>query len=94
MKIKMEGRISIQIHLFLSLVIARFISNYPIAKHRGNNKTTRNNRQYQPCYLQISRRLNKIDIYNSVSNRSRMDEDDRNIIIAISSMGIKVTNRG
>ena len=90
----MEGRISILIHLFLSLVIARLISNYPISKYRRNNKTTRNNRQYPPCYLQISRRLNKIDIYNSVSNRSRMDEDDRNIIFAISSMGIKVTNRG
>jgi hypothetical protein len=39
-----------------------------------------------PCYSQICRKLNKLDI---ISNR--MDDDDENIVIAIDSTGIKVT---
>jgi Transposase DDE domain len=41
-----------------------------------------------PSYSQICRRLNKLDITSN-----RMD-DDENIVIAIDSAGIKVTNRG
>src|SRR4051794_18508436 len=43
-----------------------------------------------PSYSQICRRVNKLDI--TTSNRS--DDDDGNIIIAIDSTGIKITNRG
>ncbi len=44
-----------------------------------------------PCYSQICRRVNKldIDIHNSIEN-----DDDVVIIIAADSTGIKVTNRG
>jgi hypothetical protein len=39
-----------------------------------------------PCYSQICRRLNKLDIISNM-----MDDDDENIVIAIYSTGIKVT---
>ncbi len=45
-----------------------------------------------PCYSQICRKVNKLDITN---NRTSMDDDDDVvIIIAADSTGIKVTNRG
>jgi hypothetical protein len=45
-----------------------------------------------PCYSQICRRINKlnIDINNSIEN----DDNDVVIIIAADSTGIKITNRG
>jgi hypothetical protein len=47
-----------------------------------------------PCYSQICRGVNKldIDINNSIDDDD--DDDDVVIIIAADSTGIKVTNRG
>ena len=46
-----------------------------------------------PCYSQICRRVNKLDVTN---NRTSIDDNNNNnvIIIATDSTGIKVTNRG
>ncbi len=44
-----------------------------------------------PCYSQICRRVNKLDIS---TKRSDDDDDDVVIIAAADSTGIKVTNRG
>ncbi len=43
-----------------------------------------------PCYSQICRRVNKLDI----STKRSDDDDDVVIIAAADSTGIKVTNRG
>jgi hypothetical protein len=46
-----------------------------------------------PCYSQICRRVNKLDI---TSNMTSMDDNDNDVVIIIAaySTGIKVTNRG
>src|SRR3954453_15518404 len=44
-----------------------------------------------PSYSQICRRVNKLDIS---TKRSDDDDHDKNIVIALDSTGIKVTNRG
>jgi hypothetical protein len=46
-----------------------------------------------PDYTTISRRINRLDIKIKDDNKSR-DFEDEDIIIAIDSTGIKVTNRG
>ena len=51
-------------------------------------------------YGQICRRLSRLDIDNNSSSSGRIDDDDDDddgdgdIVIAIDSTGIKVTNRG
>ncbi|MGB8033647.1 MAG: hypothetical protein WCF03_07495 [Nitrososphaeraceae archaeon] len=49
-----------------------------------------------PSYGQIGRRLSILDIDNNNSSSGRIEEeeDDGDIVIAIDSTGIKVTNRG
>jgi Transposase DDE domain len=50
-----------------------------------------------PSYGQIRRRLSTLDIDNNNSSSGRIedyDDDDGDIVIAIDSTGIKVTNRG
>ncbi len=48
-----------------------------------------------PSYGQICRRLSTLDIDNNNSSSGRIeDDDDGDIVIAIDSTGIKVTNRG
>ena len=48
-----------------------------------------------PSYGQIGRRLSTLDIDNNNSSSGRIeDDDDGDIVIAIDSTGIKVTNRG
>ncbi len=69
----------------------------PYRQTEGVIKTTGKNLPVHPTsYSQICRRLNKLDI---TSNRMDNDDDDdddddENIVIAIDSTGIKVTNRG
>ena len=46
-----------------------------------------------PSYGQIRRRLSTLDIDNN-SSSGRIDDDDGDIVIAIESTCIKVTNRG
>jgi hypothetical protein len=57
----------------------------------GIIKATGKNLPAHPCYSQICRRVNKLDID---INNSIDDDDDIVIIIAADSTGIKVTNRG
>ena len=45
-----------------------------------------------PCYSQICRRINKLDI--DINNSIEEEEDDVAITIAADSTGIKITNRG
>jgi hypothetical protein len=47
-----------------------------------------------PCYSQICRRANKLDITNNRTGIDDIDDNDYVIIIAADSTGIKVTNRG
>ena len=47
-----------------------------------------------PSYGQIGRRLSTLDIDNNSSSGRIEDDDDGDIVIAIDSTGIKVTNRG
>ena len=47
-----------------------------------------------PCYSQICKRVNELDITNNRRSMDDDDDDDDDIIIAADSTGIKVTNRG
>jgi hypothetical protein len=65
----------------------------PYRQTEGIIKATGKNLPDHPCYSQICRRVNKLNILN---NRTSMadDDDDDVVIIAADSTGIKVTNRG
>jgi Transposase DDE domain len=65
----------------------RIYFHLPYRQTEGVIRATGKNLPGHPSYSQICRRVNKLDI---ISNRL----DDGNIIIAIDSTGIKVTNRG
>ncbi len=71
----------------------RIYFHLPYRQTEGVIKATGKNLPDHPCYSQICRRINKLDI---TSNRmdDDDDDDDENIVIAIDSTGIKVTNRG
>ena len=72
----------------------RVYFHLPYRQTEGIIKATGKNLSNHPCYSQICRRVNKLDI---VSNRTRIDDDDDDdgdIIIAADSTGIKATNRG
>jgi hypothetical protein len=94
MKIK-KVRIStdILIPLSLSLVTLGFtFLHLPYRQTEGIIKATGKNMPNHPSYGQIRRRLSTLDIDNNSS--SGRIEDDGDIVIAIDSTGIKVTNRG
>jgi Transposase DDE domain len=61
----------------------------PYRQTEGIIKATGKNLPDHPCYSQICRRTNKLDI----DINSSIDDDDV-VIIAADSTGIKVTNRG
>ena len=63
----------------------------PYRQTEGIIKATGKNLPDHPCYSQICRRINNLDID---INNSIDDDDDAVIIIAADSTGIKVTNRG
>jgi hypothetical protein len=62
----------------------------PYRQTEGIIKAAGKNLPDHPCYSQICRRINKLDI--DINNS--IDDDDVVIIIAADSTGIKVTNRG
>ena len=69
----------------------RVYFHLPYRQTEGIIKTTvGKNLPDHPCYSQICRRINKLDI----DINSGIDNDDIVIIIAADSTGIKVTNRG
>ena len=79
---------SFQIFLFLSLVTKLYF-HLPYRQIEDIIKATGKNPPDHPSYSQICRRVNKLDISTKSSN-----DDNKDIIIAIDSTGIKVTNRG
>jgi hypothetical protein len=68
----------------------RVYFHLPYRQTEGIIKATGKNLPDHPSYSQICRRVNKLD----VSTKSSDDIDGKDIIIAIDSTGIKVTNRG
>ncbi len=64
----------------------------PYRQTEGIIKAAGKNLPDHPCYTQICRRINKLDI--DINNSIDDDDDDVVIIIAVDSTGIKVTNRG
>ena len=67
----------------------RMYFHLPYRQTEGIIKATGKNLPDHPSYSQICRRVNKLDITSN-----RLDDNDDDIIIAIDSTGIKVTNRG
>jgi hypothetical protein len=67
----------------------RVYFHLPYRQTEGIIKATGKSLPDHPSYSQICRRVNKLDISTKIS-----DDGDGNIIIAIDSTGIKVTNRG
>ena len=76
---------------FLLYIIGymRIYFHLPYRQTEGIIKATGKNLPDHPSYSQICRRVNKLDITSN-----RLDDNDDDIIIAIDSTGIKVTNRG
>ncbi len=69
----------------------RIYFHLPYRQTEGIIKATGKNLPDHPTYSQICRRVNKLEIS---TKRSYDDEYDKDIIIAIDSTGIRVTNRG
>ena len=64
-----------------------------IGKQRGHNQGYRKSLpDHRPSYDHICKRINKLKV-NFISSIKAVDDDD-DMIIAIDSIGIKVTNRG
>ena len=69
----------------------RLCFHLPYRQTEGIIKATGKSLPYHPSYSQICRRINKLAIS---TKRSNDYDDGKDIIIAIDSTGIKVTNRG
>ena len=67
----------------------RLCFHLPYRQTEGIIKATGKSLPDHPSYSQICRRVNKLDI-----STKRSYDDEKDIIIAIDSTGIKVTNRG
>ena len=73
----------------------RVYFHLPYRQTEGIKKATGKNLPDHPCYSQICRRINKLDITNNRTGMNDNENDnEKNIVIAIDSTGIKVTNRG
>jgi hypothetical protein len=75
----------------------RVYFHLPYRQTEGIIKATGKNLPDHPCYSQICRRVNKLNILNnrtSMADDDDDDDDDDVVIIAADSIGIKVTNRG
>jgi hypothetical protein len=75
--------------LILVIGYIRVYFHLPYRQTEGIIKATGKNMPNHPSYGQICRRLSRLEIDSS---GSKIEEDD--IVIAIDSTGIKVTNRG
>ena len=72
----------------------RVCFHLPYRQTEGIIKATGKNIPNHPSYGQLCRRLSRLEIDSSNISSSRINDDDDDIIIAIDSTGIKVTNRG
>jgi hypothetical protein len=82
--------------LILVIGYIRIYFHLPYRQTEGIIKATGKNMPDHPSYGQICRRLSRLDIDSSSSRTEEEDDDDddSDIVIAIDSTGIKVTNRG
>jgi DDE family transposase len=81
--------------LILVIGYIRIYFHLPYRQTEGIIKATGKNMPDHPSYGQICRRLSRLDIDSSSSRTEEDDDDDdSDIVIAIDSTGIKVTNRG
>src|SRR5215210_8378088 len=71
----------------------RLYFHLPYRQTEGIIKATGKNLPSHPSYSQINRRINNLDI-DSGRSSSELDGDNDDLIIAVDSTGIKVTNRG
>jgi transposase len=79
--------------LILVIGYIRVYLHLPYRQTEGIIKATGKNLPSHPSYSQINRRINNLDI-DSGRSSSELDGDNDDLIMAIDSTGIKVTNRG
>ena len=79
--------------LILVIGYIRVYLHLPYRQTEGIIKATGKNLPSHPSYSQINRRINNLDIDSSRSS-SELDGDNDDLIMAVDSTGIKVTNRG
>jgi len=79
--------------LILVIGYIRVYLHLPYRQTEGIIKATGKNLPSHPSYSQINRRINNLDI-DSGRSSSELDGDNDDLIIAVDSTGIKVTNRG
>jgi hypothetical protein len=92
MKTRKKGKPYSFLNSFILVIgYMRIYFHLPYRQTEGIIKATGKNLPDHPTYSQICRRVNKLEISNK---RSYDEEGNRDIIIAIDSTGIKVTNRG
>jgi Transposase DDE domain len=73
----------------------RVYLHLPYRQTEGIIKATGKNIPNHPSYGQLCRRLSRLDIDSSrIDDDDNNNDDDGDIVIAIDSTGIKVTNRG
>jgi transposase len=79
--------------LILVIGYIRVYLHLPYRQTEGIIKATGKNLPNHPSYSQINRRINNLDIDSSRSS-CELDGDNDDLIMAVDSTGIKVTNRG
>ena len=79
--------------LILVIGYIRVYLHLPYRQTEGIIKATGKNLPSHPSYSQINRRINNLDI-DSGRSSSELDGDNDDLIMAVDSTGIKVTNRG
>ena len=79
--------------LILVIGYIRVYLHLPYRQTEGIIKATGKSLPNHPSYSQISRRINNLDIDGSRSS-SELDGDNDDLVMAVDSTGIKVTNRG
>jgi len=77
----------------LAIGYIRYSFRLPYRQTEGVINVTGKSLPSKPSYGHICKRINKLNV-NINDGSVKKDDDDRYIIIAIDSTGIKVTNRG
>jgi hypothetical protein len=80
--------------LIIVIGYIRIYFHLPYRQTEGIIKATGKNLPNHPSYGHICKRINKLNDGGSSINNSKYNIDDDDLIIAIDSTGIKVTNRG
>ena len=80
--------------LILVIGYIRVYLHLPYRQTEGIIKATGKSLPSHPSYSQISRRINSLDIDSGSRSSSELDGDNDDLIMAVDSTGIKVTNRG